>query len=67
MATSVEDYAIELLADGAESTIEDDLNEDGNLSEEEHDEACHLAMAIVQAIRANPQVIIALARGELRT
>jgi hypothetical protein len=62
---TVEEYAIELVADGAESTVEDDLNEDGDLSEEDHKEACYLAMAIVQAIRVNPQVIIALAHRGL--
>lgn len=57
----VEQYAVELVADGAESHREDDLNEDGKLSDDKHDEALKLAHTIVQAIRANGRAILDLA------
>jgi hypothetical protein len=59
----IQSYALDLVADGAESTIEDDIDEDGALdSEEDHAAAYGLAMSIVRAIRAQPDAILALAR-----
>ena len=43
-----------LVADGAESLAEDDMNEDGQLSEIEHLQACDLAVSISRAIRNAP-------------
>lgn len=60
--TKVEAYALDMVADGARSTVEDDMNEDGAVDEEEHEAACDLAMAIVRAIRTDPDTILALAR-----
>lgn len=56
----IEKYAVELVADGAESTAEDDLNEDGKLSDIHHEEACGLAVDIATAIRNNPAAVLAL-------
>lgn len=58
----IEEYALDMVADGAEGLIEDDLNESGEISEEDHPAAVALGMAIVRAIRANPDAILALAR-----
>jgi hypothetical protein len=59
---TIEEYAIDLVANGAESTIEDDLNEDGEVSDEDHEKARDLAMAIVRAIRTTPGPVLALTR-----
>lgn len=48
----IERYVWEMILDGAESTIEDDQNEDGELSEAEHREAYDLAMSIVRGFKA---------------
>jgi hypothetical protein len=61
---TIEQYAAELVADGAESHAEDDLNEDGEVNEPDHLAACALALDIVRAIRARPDELIAWARGE---
>jgi hypothetical protein len=58
----VEQYAIEVVADGAESHREDDLNEDGKLDDAKHAEAIKLAGTIVKAIRANGRAILDLAQ-----
>lgn len=58
---TVEEYAIDLVADGAESHAEDDLNEDGEIADDQHQDACDLAFRIAQAIRANPDVVLELA------
>jgi hypothetical protein len=60
--STIEEYAIDMVASGAESTIEDDLNESGDVSDEDHPAAIALGMSIVNAIRANPDAILALAR-----
>lgn len=59
--TPVERYAIDMIADGAESVIDDDLNEPGMLSDREHEAACDLALRIVRGIRDNPAAVLALA------
>jgi hypothetical protein len=61
---TVEEYAIELVCEGAESCAEDDLNEDGDIAEEDHDAAMDLALEIARAVRANPQAVLALVRKE---
>lgn len=57
---TVEEYAVDLVADGAEHVAEDDLNEDGDIAEEDHQEACDLALEIAAAIRKRPEVVLAL-------
>lgn len=59
--TSIQEYALALVADGAEGTAEDDLNEDGDIAEDEHEAAVELAMAIIRGIRAYPRSVLALA------
>ncbi len=60
MSMTVEEYAIDLVASGAESVAEDDLNEDGEVADEDHQKACNLAIDIAHAIRDNPDVILEL-------
>lgn len=64
---SIQEYAIDLVADGAESTIEDDLNELGDIAEDDHQAACDLAMDVVRAIRDNPSVVLALVESAAPT
>jgi hypothetical protein len=59
---TIEEYALDLVADGAESTVEDDMNEDGDIADADHQAALKLALAVVRGIRANPDAILALAR-----
>lgn len=61
---TVEEYAIGMVAAGAESVIEDDLNEDDEVTEDDHKLAIKLAYGMVEAIRDHPGVLIAMARGE---
>ena len=58
---TIEQYAIEMVTSGAESTIEDDLNEDGKVSDEDHEAACNLAQRVVRVIRANPEMLTHMA------
>ncbi len=57
---TIDEYAIDLIAQGAESLAEDDLNENGDIAEEDHDAACDLAIRLAHAIKANPAVVLAL-------
>jgi hypothetical protein len=57
---TIEEYAIELVADGAESCAEDDLNESGDVTDEDHGAAMDLAIKIARAIKANPDAVLAL-------
>lgn len=57
---TIEEYAIQLVADGAESFAEDDLNENEDIANGDHQAACDLALKIVRAIKANPQAVLAL-------
>jgi hypothetical protein len=57
---SIQEYAIELVAYGAESFAEDDLNEDGEVADDDHGAACDLAIKIAHAIKANPAAVLAL-------
>jgi hypothetical protein len=72
--TKIEDYALNLVANGAESHTEDDIDEDGEFgvddingeptaeSEADHKAAVDLAMAIIRAIRDNPQTLLGMVR-----
>lgn len=57
---TIEEYAIDLVADGATSHAEDDTNEDGEIADEDHEAACDMAIRIAYAIQANPKIILAL-------
>lgn len=57
---SIEEYAIDLVASGAESHAEDDMNEDGEIANDDHQAAVDLAVEIAQAIRANPESVLTL-------
>lgn len=57
--TPVQAYAIAMIIDAAMSVAEDDLNEDGELSDTDHQAACDLAMAILSGMRANPPAVLA--------
>lgn len=60
--SGIERYALEIVANGAENSAEDDLDEDGQLgSEEEWNAATDLALRIAHGIRANPAVVLGLA------
>ncbi|WP_033338878.1 hypothetical protein [Catenuloplanes japonicus] len=58
---SIDEYAISVVTDGAESTAEDDLNENDDIAEEDHRAAIARAYRIIWAIRAYPNEILALA------
>jgi hypothetical protein len=58
---TIEEYAIDLVCDGAESTAEDDLNEDEDIADADHRAACDLAVDIAHAIREHPDVVLELA------
>jgi hypothetical protein len=57
---TIEEYAVDLVVDGATSFAEDDMNEDGEVADENHQDACDLALEIAKAIRDNPQAVLAL-------
>jgi hypothetical protein len=62
--TPVEAYALKIVADYAESGVEDDIDEDGELrSDDKHDEAYELALAVIRGMRANPQTMLDLAKA----
>lgn len=56
---AVEEYAMKLVTEGAESTAEDDMNEDGDIAEESHEEAVNLAIDMAHAIYGNPKGFLA--------
>lgn len=58
---TIEEYAIELVVDGAESCAEDDTNEGEEIADEDHKAATDLALDIARAIKNNPQAALALA------
>jgi hypothetical protein len=64
---TVEEYAVGLVADGARSFAEDDLNEDGEIAEVLHDDAVELALDLARAIGGHRAEFIAWARqmGEI--
>ena len=57
---SIEEYAIGLVADGAVFLANSDLNEDGELDAEDRQAASDLARDIAQAIRDDPDRLLAL-------
>lgn len=59
MLTKAEAYAIELSASAIESTREDDLNEDGVLTDEEHETALELARMIRAYVENCPYAVLA--------
>jgi hypothetical protein len=56
---NAEEYAVKLIADGGESTAEDDLNEDGECDDAEHDRAVVLACAMAWTIGNNANSFLA--------
>lgn len=62
---TIQEYAIALVTDGAQSAIEDDLNKDGMVAEDDHAEATSLALALVRGIKANPIAMLTLVERTL--
>jgi hypothetical protein len=61
MAKTIEEYAVALVAEGAESYAEDDTDENGELaSTDDLRAAIRLACDIAHAIRDNPAAALAL-------
>lgn len=58
----IETYAVAMVAAGAESTAEDDLNEDETaaLSDAEHEAARDIALRICAEMRNNPDAVLQL-------
>ncbi len=53
----INDYALNLIANGGESTAEDDMDEDGVFEDEyDHEKACDLACAIADVIREDKPI-----------
>jgi hypothetical protein len=59
---AAEDYAFQMVLSGAESFIEDDLNEDGELSDEQHERSCEFGYALLRAIRDQRAALLKVAR-----
>lgn len=57
---TVPDYAIKLVVDGIQSHAEDDMNEDGLIAEDWHENAVDLATWIARTIQVNPQAMLDL-------
>lgn len=62
--TEIEDYAIGCVADGGESTAEDDLNEDGALPETDWLTASSLGVRMARAIKDNRESFLAWFREQ---
>jgi hypothetical protein len=63
--TAVEEYAFKLLADGAESHAEGDLDEDDRFENtDDHDESCSLTIKVAHWVRDNPTVVLAMMRAD---
>lgn len=62
ISTEAEAYALQMVLSGAESVIEDDLNEDGELSDEQHTRACEFGYALLHAIRYHRSQLLTTAR-----
>jgi hypothetical protein len=60
---TIEEYATDLVCNGAESHAEDDLNESGEVVDDEHEAAMDLAIAMARAIRVHADEVIGWARG----
>jgi hypothetical protein len=61
---TIDQYAIDLIVKGTQHLAEDDLNEEGEIAEENHRAACDLALRIADAIAANPKAVFALVAVE---
>ncbi len=61
-----EQYALKLIADGAESFAEDDMNEEGLLGARQHQTAVRLALSLVDLIRDHGDVILRVLREPSR-
>jgi hypothetical protein len=55
---TIEEYAIDLAAGAIEGIAEDDLNEDGEVADQDHPAACDLAIAIARAVAAYPAEVL---------
>lgn len=64
--TVAERYALKLIADGAESFAEDDMNEEGLLGVRQHQTAVKLALSLVALIRDHGDVILRVLREPSR-
>jgi hypothetical protein len=60
---SVEEYAIELVVEGAQHVAEDDTNESGEIGDGDHEDACDLALDMAKAIRDNPRAFAEWCEG----
>lgn len=60
--TEVERSAVDLVAGGAESHVEDALHEDREITKADHEAAKTLAFELIEALRSNPRAAIAFAR-----
>lgn len=62
ITAAAEIYAFNMVLSGAGSFIEDDLNEDGELSDEQHTRACEFGYALLHAIRYHHSQLLTTAR-----
>lgn len=62
ISTKAEEYALQMVLSGAESVIEDDLNEDGELTDEQHERSCEFGYALLHAIRYHRSTLLTAAR-----
>jgi len=62
ISTEAEQYALQMVLSGAESVIEDDLNENGELSDEQHERACEFGYTLLHAIRYHRSQLLTTAR-----
>lgn len=59
---AVEKYALDMVLHGAESFIEDDLNEDEELTKKQHTRACEFGYALLKAIDYHRSQLLSTAR-----
>jgi len=62
ISPEAERYALRMVLSGAESFIEDDLDEDGELDDEQHTRAVEFGYALLHAIRYHHRRLLATAR-----
>lgn len=62
---SVEDYAVKLVHEGAESRAEDDMNEDGDIDDAGHEQAMDLAIDLAHVIRDHRDTFLSWAKPHL--
>lgn len=60
---TIDEYAVELVVSGARSCAEDDLNEDGEIADDQHETACDLALEVVRTIESHPAEFLAWYRS----